>query len=116
MVGLILPFVTKPSELVGQHIVLGVDNLSVVYAWQKRARTTSIRCRRKFLTPPTSALYLENLWGMGIRRRVGNRQPKLGGKDGGGGGKNGTEKKRSRGSGSPNFLWDILVPQRALKF
>ncbi len=35
-VGLILPFVTKPSELVGQYIVLGVDNLSVVYAWEKR--------------------------------------------------------------------------------
>jgi hypothetical protein len=35
-VGLILPFVTNPLELTGQHIVLGVDNLSVVYACQKR--------------------------------------------------------------------------------
>ncbi len=35
-VGLILPFVTNPAELVGRHIVLGVDNLSVVYAWRKR--------------------------------------------------------------------------------
>jgi hypothetical protein len=35
-VGLILPFVTNPAELVGRHIVLGVDNLSVVYSWQKR--------------------------------------------------------------------------------
>jgi hypothetical protein len=35
-VGLLLPFVTKPKDLIGRHVVLGVDNLSVVYAWQKR--------------------------------------------------------------------------------
>jgi hypothetical protein len=36
MVGLLLPFVSDPKSLVGQHIVLGVDNTSVVYAWPKR--------------------------------------------------------------------------------
>jgi hypothetical protein len=35
-VGLLLPFITNPEQLVGKHIVLGVDNTSVVYAWHKR--------------------------------------------------------------------------------
>jgi hypothetical protein len=35
-VGLILPFVSIPNKLAGQHVVLGVDNSSVVYAWEKR--------------------------------------------------------------------------------
>jgi hypothetical protein len=36
MMGLLLPFVTSPKTLIGQHVVLGVDNTSVVYGWQKR--------------------------------------------------------------------------------
>jgi hypothetical protein len=36
MVGLLLPFVTSPKTLIGEHVVLGVDNTSVVYGWQKR--------------------------------------------------------------------------------
>jgi hypothetical protein len=36
MVGLLLPFLTIPQQLRGRHIVLGVDNTSVVYAWPKR--------------------------------------------------------------------------------
>jgi hypothetical protein len=36
MVGLLLPFVTMPKTLIGKHILLGVDNISVVYGWQKR--------------------------------------------------------------------------------
>jgi hypothetical protein len=35
-VGLLLPFVSNPKYLVGKHVVLGVDNTSVVYAWHKR--------------------------------------------------------------------------------
>jgi hypothetical protein len=36
MVGLLLPFLSVPQMLKGRHIVLGVDNASVVYAWPKR--------------------------------------------------------------------------------
>jgi hypothetical protein len=36
MVGLLIPFVTCPKFLRGRHIVLGVDNVSVVYAWSKK--------------------------------------------------------------------------------
>jgi hypothetical protein len=36
MVGLLLPFLTVPQLLRGRHVVLGVDNTSVVYAWPKR--------------------------------------------------------------------------------
>ena len=33
MVGLLLPFLTIPKLLQGRHVILGVDNKSVVYAW-----------------------------------------------------------------------------------
>jgi len=36
MVGLLLPFLTQPGILRGQHVVLEVDNLEVVYGWQKK--------------------------------------------------------------------------------
>jgi hypothetical protein len=36
MVGLLIPFVSCPKFLQGRHIVLGVDNVSVVYAWSKK--------------------------------------------------------------------------------
>jgi hypothetical protein len=36
MVGLLLPFLTILQLLRGRHVVLGVDNTSVVYAWPKR--------------------------------------------------------------------------------
>jgi hypothetical protein len=36
MVGLIIPFITQPAALAGQHIVLSLDNTSVVYAWNKK--------------------------------------------------------------------------------
>jgi hypothetical protein len=35
-VGLLLPFLTQPENLVGKHIVLQVDNTAMVYAWQKK--------------------------------------------------------------------------------
>ena len=35
-VGLVVPFLTIPAELCGKFIVLYVDNLNVVYAWEKR--------------------------------------------------------------------------------
>ncbi len=35
-VGLLLPFLTTPDELRGQHVLLEVDNTSVVYAWEKK--------------------------------------------------------------------------------
>jgi hypothetical protein len=33
---LLLPFLTFPEQLKGQHILIEVDNLSVVYAWEKK--------------------------------------------------------------------------------
>jgi hypothetical protein len=36
MVGLLIPFLSCPGTLRGRHIVLGVDNVSVVYAWLKK--------------------------------------------------------------------------------
>ncbi len=36
MVGLLIPFITQPSVLAGQHIVLSVDNTSVVYATEQK--------------------------------------------------------------------------------
>lgn len=35
-VGLLLPFLSIPNELKGKHIVLEVDNLAVVYSWEKK--------------------------------------------------------------------------------
>jgi hypothetical protein len=35
-VGLLLPFLAYPKDLVGQHIVLLVDNTSLIYGWEKR--------------------------------------------------------------------------------
>jgi len=35
-VGLLLPFLTNPKDLRGQHVLLEVDNTSVVYAWEKK--------------------------------------------------------------------------------
>jgi len=35
-VGLILPFISYPKDLVGKHIVLQVDNTSLIYGWDKR--------------------------------------------------------------------------------
>jgi hypothetical protein len=36
MVGLLIPFLSCPKILRGRHVVLGVDNTSVVYAWSKK--------------------------------------------------------------------------------
>ena len=33
-VGLILPFISYPGELVGKKIVLQVDNTSLIYGWE----------------------------------------------------------------------------------
>ena len=35
-VGLLLPFLTLPNDLRGQHVLLEVENTSVVYAWEKK--------------------------------------------------------------------------------
>jgi hypothetical protein len=35
-VGLLLPFLAFPAELAGHHVLLEVDNLSVVFAWDKK--------------------------------------------------------------------------------
>jgi hypothetical protein len=35
-VGLLLPLVIRPKEVCGQHVVLHVDNIAVVYAWKKK--------------------------------------------------------------------------------
>ena len=37
LVGLLLPFLTIPDLLQGRHVVLGVDNKSVVHAWQNKS-------------------------------------------------------------------------------
>jgi len=39
-VGLLLPFLTNPKDLRGQHVLLEVDNTSVVYAWEKNMGKT----------------------------------------------------------------------------
>jgi hypothetical protein len=36
MVGLLIPFLSCPKSLRGRHVLLGVDNVSEVYAWTKR--------------------------------------------------------------------------------
>jgi len=49
-VGLLLPFLTEPMVMRGQHILLEVDNSSVCYAWEKKHGKTDfeltllIRC------------------------------------------------------------------------
>jgi len=49
-VGLLLPFLTVPAGLRGKHVLLEVDNGSVVYAWEKKHGKTDfeltllIRC------------------------------------------------------------------------
>jgi hypothetical protein len=49
-VGLLLPFLTVPAGLRGKHVLLEVDNSSVVYAWEKKHGKTDfeltllIRC------------------------------------------------------------------------
>ena len=37
LVGLFLPFLTMPEIVRGRHVVLGVDNRSVVHAWQNKS-------------------------------------------------------------------------------
>ena len=36
MVGLLAPFIANPKNLIGQRILLEVDNITCVFAWQKR--------------------------------------------------------------------------------
>jgi hypothetical protein len=36
IVGLLIPFIMVPHILAGNHVVLGVDNTSVVYGWKKK--------------------------------------------------------------------------------
>ena len=36
LIGLLLPLTSVPEILRGQHIVLGVDNVSVVHAWENK--------------------------------------------------------------------------------
>ncbi len=35
-VGLLLPFLARPKEMMGHHILLQVDNTAVVHAWRKK--------------------------------------------------------------------------------
>ncbi len=35
-VGILLPFLTKPKEFAGRHNLIKVDNLAVVFAWEKQ--------------------------------------------------------------------------------
>jgi hypothetical protein len=35
-VGLFLPFIARPQEVRGRHVLLRVDNTAVVYSWQKK--------------------------------------------------------------------------------
>ena len=36
-VGLLLPFLTVPQTVKGKNIILGVDNISVVFGWENRS-------------------------------------------------------------------------------
>jgi hypothetical protein len=35
-VGLLLPLIIRPRTIYGQHVILHVDNIAVVYAWKKK--------------------------------------------------------------------------------
>jgi hypothetical protein len=35
--GVLLPFVTRPGSLKGQHVVFTVDNIAVVFGWDSRS-------------------------------------------------------------------------------
>ena len=42
LVGLMLPFLTIPEVVRGRHVILGVDNVSVVHAWDNKNVTGDI--------------------------------------------------------------------------
>jgi hypothetical protein len=72
-IGLLLPFLAFPTDLAGRHVLLEVDNLSVVYAWEKRYSKTDpetsllIRCLHVLEAFLCCKIYVKHL------RRVSNR-------------------------------------------
>jgi hypothetical protein len=72
-VGLLLPFLAFPADVAGRHVLLEVDNLSVVYAWEKRYSKTDpetsllIRCLHVLEGYLCCKIYVKHL------RRVSNR-------------------------------------------
>ncbi len=72
-IGLLLPFLAFPMDLAGRHVLLEVDNLSVVYAWEKRYSKTDpetsllIRCLHVLEAFLCCKIHVRHL------RRVSNR-------------------------------------------
>jgi hypothetical protein len=67
VVGLLLPFLTRPHSLRGRHVVLQVDNIAAVYVWRKkytvRDPETSllIRCLHVLEACLECKIYVEHL-------------------------------------------------------
>jgi hypothetical protein len=76
-VGLLLPFLAFPSSLAGQQILLEVDNISVVYGWEKRYSKNDpetsllIRCLHVIEAFLECKIYVRHL------RRMSNRTAAL---------------------------------------
>ncbi len=72
-VGLLLPFFGLPRELAGRHVLLRVDNMAVVYAWQKKyccddpETSLLIRCLHVLEPLLQCKIYVQHL------RRVSNK-------------------------------------------
>jgi hypothetical protein len=66
-VGILLPFLTKPNELKDQYVVIEVDNLAVVFAWEKRYSKTDpetsllIRCLHVIEARLNCKIYVKHL-------------------------------------------------------
>ena len=66
-VGLLIPFLTKPKWLVNKFIVLYVDNISLIYAWEKRycknddETSILIRCLHVLESFLETRIYIEHV-------------------------------------------------------
>jgi len=67
MVGVILPFLLIPHKLVGQHIVVKVDNIACIFGWQSRSvagdrcASVLIRCLHLITSYLGSILHFQHL-------------------------------------------------------
>ena len=59
MVGLLLPFLTVPHMVRGRHIVLGVDNTSVVFGWENKSSSGDLSASVLIRALHIVATYLE---------------------------------------------------------
>ena len=59
MVGLLLPFLMVPHMVRGRHIVLGVDNTSVVFGWENKSSSGDLSASVLIRALHIVATYLE---------------------------------------------------------